>query len=240
MDLNTYLSQEASQVLFLQLLFKDAAPQVFLEIGACEGEDSIRYLNQFPEVNLFAFEPHPNNIKIIKRNFLLNSNPRFNLVELAISDQVGISKFYLSSGQPNHTEPSEGWDYGNKSSSLLAPSSLMEHFVPWLKFNNSIKVETTTLESLFEKYRWDWVDFLHMDVQGAELSVLRGGQHQLERIRCIWLEISFHEVYEGQSAPQEIDSLLTSKGFVKVLEKVDSGFGDRFYVNTRAFRITPS
>ena len=239
MDLEAYLAGATPQTPILQLLFKDVTPSIFLEIGACEGEDSIRYLKLFPEMHLYAFEPHPGNIAKIKQNPLLNSNPRFSLFEMAVSDLEGECQFHLSSGQPEQESQMGEWDYGNKSSSILSPSKLMKQFVPWLKFRDSITIQATTLQSIFDEHHWLWVDFLHMDVQGAELAVLRGGLNQLQRVRAIWLEVSFHQIYENQAEPSKIESLLVSRGFLKVLEKVESGFGDQLYVNASGFHITP-
>ena len=239
LDLESYLTETAPQTPILQLLFKDVAPSIFLEIGACEGEDSIRYLKLFPEIHLYAFEPHPGNIAKIRQNPLLVSNPRFSLFEMAVSDHEGECQFHLSSGQPEQNEQIGEWDYGNKSSSIFAPSKLMDKFVPWLKFRDSITIQSTTIQALFNEHHWPRVDFLHMDVQGAELAVLRGGLNQLQRVRSIWLEVSFHQIYEDQAKPSEIEALLASRGFLKVFEKVDSGFGDQFYVNTSAFHVTP-
>jgi FkbM family methyltransferase len=239
LNLEAYLAEATPQTPILQLLFKDVAPTIFLEIGACEGEDSIRYLKLFPEMNLYAFEPHPGNVAKIRNNPRLDLNPRFSLFEMAVSDHDGECQFHLSSGQPEQGNPMGEWDFGNKSSSILAPSKLMDKFVPWLRFSDSITIQTMTLQSIFNKHNWAWVDFLHMDVQGAELAVLRGGLNQLQKVRSIWLEVSFHEIYEDQAKPSEIEALLTSRGFLKVLEKVDSGFGDQLYVNTSAFHVTP-
>jgi 2-O-methyltransferase len=239
LDLETYLAEVAPQTPILEFLFKDVAPSIFLEIGACEGEDSIRYLKLFPKIHLYAYEPHPGNIAKIRQNPLLDSNPRFSLFEMAVSDHVGECQFHLSSGQPEQRNPIGEWDYGNKSSSILAPSKLMNKLVPWLRFGDSITIQATTLQSIFNEHHWPWVDFLHMDVQGAELAVLRGGLNQLQRVRSIWLEVSFFQIYEGQAKPSEIESLLASRGFLKVLEKVESGFGDQLYINTSAFYIMP-
>ncbi len=40
----------------LKLLFKNKANLIFFDVGACTGEDSIRYKMLFPHARVFAFD----------------------------------------------------------------------------------------------------------------------------------------------------------------------------------------
>lgn len=61
------------------------------------------------------------------------------LIPVALSDEVGKYKLYVSSGQPKEQIPELDWDFGNKSSSLLIPDKHLDLY-PWLKFNSEIFV----------------------------------------------------------------------------------------------------
>ena len=64
----TYLSRELPHEPLLRQLFPGRSAKVVLDIGACEGEDSIRYSRMFPEARIFACEPLPKNLALLSTN----------------------------------------------------------------------------------------------------------------------------------------------------------------------------
>lgn len=54
---------------------------------------------------------------------------------------------------------------------------------------------------------------LKLDVQGAELRVLRGGQSALQRIDFVYTEVSFEPLYASQVMAAEINRYLLTAGF---------------------------
>jgi FkbM family methyltransferase len=56
-------------------------------------------------------------------------------------------------------------------------------------------------------------DLLVLDVQGAELDVLRGAGAALDRFRFISTEVSTVEVYEGGARWSELETFLRTRGF---------------------------
>lgn len=57
------------------------------------------------------------------------------------------------------------------------------------------------------------VDFLKMDIQGAELMVLENAIGLLRQAVCIQVEVEFVEMYENQPLFSEVDSFLRGQGF---------------------------
>lgn len=57
------------------------------------------------------------------------------------------------------------------------------------------------------------LDFLKMDIQGAELMALEHGQARLARCAMIHLEVSFTPLYEGQPSFGDIDVWMRRHGF---------------------------
>ncbi|MFN9532802.1 MAG: FkbM family methyltransferase, partial [Cyanobacteriota bacterium] len=57
------------------------------------------------------------------------------------------------------------------------------------------------------------VDFLKLDVQGAELMVLQAAQATLADITVVQCEVEFVELYEGQPLMADVDAFLRSQGF---------------------------
>jgi FkbM family methyltransferase len=60
------------------------------------------------------------------------------------------------------------------------------------------------------------VDFLKLDVQGAELMVLQGAEQTLRRTAVIHCEVEFAPIYAGQPLYCEIHSFLVSHGFALI------------------------
>jgi FkbM family methyltransferase len=58
------------------------------------------------------------------------------------------------------------------------------------------------------------IDFLKMDIQGAELTVLKHGLSTLKDCMAIQLEVSFIALYEGQPTFGEVDTWMRTQGFV--------------------------
>jgi FkbM family methyltransferase len=112
------------------------------------------------------------------------------------------SVFYRSRGIPKgHTE---NWKY---SSSILAPRQHIRVH-PWCKFDKGM-VETVQLKSIYDGK----IDFVHIDVQGAELLVLSGMTDDLNGARMIWMEVSNIELYAGQPIRTQVESYMVNKGF---------------------------
>ena len=70
------------------------------------------------------------------------------------------------------------------------------------------------------------VDFIKIDVQGAELVVFKNGQNLLAQTSIIHTEVEFVEMYKGQPLFGDIDIFLRSQGFQ--LHTIDY-FGSRCF-----------
>lgn len=58
------------------------------------------------------------------------------------------------------------------------------------------------------------IDTLVLDVQGAELKVLRGMGKLLDQIQRAWLEVNLKEMYAGCVLKPELDDWMAKAGFV--------------------------
>ncbi len=238
MDLQLYLQEAPPHQALLEFLFKDQPPSLILDVGCCEGEDSLRYLQLFADARVIGFEPYPPNANKA-RSLLgkLEDEGRFTLVEAAVADQEGVAILSISSGHPPELPLSHEWDYGNKSSSLLPPAQLMAKYIPWLNFTNKLEVPTITLDGFARQHGISAVDLIHIDIQGAELKAFAGAAKLLAKTGVIWAEVADHELYEGQPTAGQVTAFLANAGFSLVLCNVDGGFGDHFYVNPKYFHI---
>lgn len=72
------------------------------------------------------------------------------------------------------------------------------------------KVVTRRLDDLHEV---DDIDFVKIDVQGAELAVFQGGERVLRNAMLVQTEVEFVELYESQPLFADVDRLLRSYGY---------------------------
>jgi len=237
-DIDGYLAQPSVPELELVRLFATDENLTFFDIGACEGEDSVRYARRFPRAKIFAFEPLPANQPLVRANLARHGVDRAELVPLALSDRAGDAVFHVSSGRPKQLFSGEDWNYGNKSSSLL-PAAKDDPMLGWIEFKEKITVRTETLAAFCAGRGIGRVDFIHMDVQGAEKLVLDGAGPMLRHITAVWLEVSDAQVYAGQVLRTDIERLMRAAGFARSLEVMRDTEGDQFYVNLRVPRVWP-
>lgn len=108
---------------------------------------------------------------------------------------------------------------------------------PHIKFVGHDKIKTRTFESLVREHvvdiDLDLYDFINLDVQGAELKVLKGFGPLLDRFpfKAVYCEVNYEEVYKGCCLITELDEFLNSHGFVRVLTAAPEGtWGDALYL----------
>jgi FkbM family methyltransferase len=215
-------------------LFKKKDAISILDIGACTGEDSIRYKQLFPNATIIAFEPLAHNINVMKNHFKKYKVSDVTIEQLALSDYNGEANFHVSGGNPladidqTSTIIPKEW---NKSSSLLEPTALLKDSFPWLEFPSVTKVTVKRLDSYLKEKGQTKVDFIHLDVQGAELSVLRGMGEYIAQVEAIWLEVENKPFYLGQPLKKDLHKFLTSNNFrLKKDTSINKSAGDCLYI----------
>jgi FkbM family methyltransferase len=99
--------------------------------------------------------------------------------------------------------------------SLLSPNpqvlNLFRGFPEWGRIVATEKVDTVRLDDVAET---SGADFLKMDIQGAELMVLRHAENRLRDALVIQTEVEFLPLYIDQPLFSDIDLFLRDRGFV--------------------------
>jgi FkbM family methyltransferase len=165
---------------------------VFVDVGANIGSHAINAARLVGRTgSVFAFEADPDTYQLLADNIKSNSLRNIVLKQTCVSDHVGTLSFY----KHKDSAKSSIVDRGEKLSVTL-PSDTLDNLVP---------ADTK-------------IDILKVDVEGAELSVLRGG----------------HTVFTDQRRPSVViievfdvrDNTDKSEGIREVLE----GYGYKFYL----------
>jgi FkbM family methyltransferase len=125
-----------------------------------------------------------------------------------------------------------------QSSSIL---ELGTHAImyPHIQVVEKRQQKTTTIQKLQSTHNIDFtnLNFWNFDIQGAELSALKGSGDLLNYADALYLEVNTNEVYKGCAILDELDDFLMKKGFVRFLLKIyengrpgGDGWGDALYV----------
>jgi 2-O-methyltransferase len=175
---------------FISRLVSRPNPTI-LEIGCHDGTNTLWFLEIFNSPKIFCFEPDPRAASRFKQN--IGNSPEISLFEYAIGNKNGKTTFYMSSGRESEAMP-EGWDC---SGSIRKPKNHLKVH-PWCKFEKNIIIETKTLDTWRKEQGIEKIDFIWMDVQGAEIDVIRGGRNTLKNTRYLYTEYNDKELYEGQ------------------------------------------
>lgn len=180
---------------------------VILDIGCNDGGDTRAMLQAMPGAHIYCFEPEPRAIRRFRERMGADID-RVRLFEGAVSDRTGRVDFHASSGG----EFEGGWD---QSGSIRRPKNHLKEW-PWCTFETTIAVESVRLDDWCAQNGVDRIDFLWMDVQGAEVDVIRGGPRAIERTRFLYFEYSNTETYEGEPPLKDLLALLPSFQVIKL------------------------
>jgi FkbM family methyltransferase len=126
-----------------------------LDIGANEGYYTLlasRCVGQSGQV--IAFEPSPRERRRLRTNLLINNFRNVQVLALAVGSSADQVNLHVVKG------PESGCN-------SLRPPDIQGETKP-------LKVNVTTLDDFLRRNGTRRVDFIKMDVEGAELSVLRG------------------------------------------------------------------
>lgn len=116
-----------------------------------------------------------------------------------------------------------------KSSSMLAFGRHATVY-PEITYTRALRMKTRLLDRILSEYSCP-ADFMVLDVQGAELKVLRGTTGHLPQFRAIYTEVSETPLYAGGCTLAQIIDFLEPFGFR--MEHVEIGpktWGDALFV----------
>lgn len=100
------------------------------------------------------------------------------------------------------------------TSSLYEPNTaLLKRFQLLEELTRVVGTERVATRRLDDLPEVERIDYLKIDVQGAELDVLRGSERKLADTLVIHLEVEFVPMYKGQPLFGEVDAHLRARGF---------------------------
>lgn len=170
------------------------SPSVIVDAGSRDLIQSIEFSEVFPNARIYAFEPNPQQFEICAEK--ASSYKNIEVFPFALSDTEGEATF--------HVTPS---NIG--VSSLLEPTD-----VPWgINQFYKIKVKTVRLERILSELGVSKVDILWMDVQGGEMSALRGYGKYITNTDFIQCEASQFAYYKDHPLRPELEKFFDDNGY---------------------------
>lgn len=170
------------------------------EIGAHPHDSEIGepfhiLLDFFPSSKIYAFDIDKNECEKLNKS----AKKGLEFYPFALGKKNEIRKFYVT----NKPECSSLYKPNEKLLKLY--NNLSGAFLKDIK-----DIQTITLDEFCEKEKIKYLDFIKIDVQGAELDVLQGAKKSLENILCIITEVEFIDHYIDQPLYGDICSYLSN------------------------------
>ncbi len=163
---------------------------VVVDIGSNIGVFTV-FAAKLTRNSVYAFEPFPQNVELLKRNIDKNNLQNVVINPVAVSDRMGGGKLFLSDINAGHL--------------------LFDHNISG-KLDKYIEVPTVDLKQIFDGNKLEVIDFMKMDCEGMEGLIFKNTPVQyLKRIRKIALE--FHDNVSALGHVQ-IQNLLEDAGFI--------------------------
>lgn len=154
---------------------------VVLDCGACWGDTAVMFAHEGATV--YSFEFIPSNIDIFKKNIELNSHlqTKIKLIPRPLGATTGQELFYVDNGPGSWVSPTQ--------------------------VNSSKKIKILTIDDFFTEYKLDKVDFIKMDIEGAELPALKGAVNVLRKFKPKLAISIYHSLNDFVNIAPFIESL---------------------------------
>ena len=153
---------------WMKSYFKPNKGDVVIDVGAHVGKYSLPAAKLVGEKGkVIAIEAHPGNFKALQTNILLNGFKNIIAIEIAAFNQDN-KRLLLS---------------GSRDNGFSLKSNLKE---------NSFEVETRTIDSLSQELGIEKVNWVKIDVEGAEVEVLEGMREVLRKNKKLRMLIEVH------------------------------------------------
>ena len=183
----------ASTFLFSQYAYRDAAAlahprseDVALDVGGCWGETAL-WLSHVvgPGGRVHTFEPTPTNRKLLNKNIELNPGlgSRVTVWDAPLSDRPGETVFI----------PDE-----------LTPGATMRDQATGA---TTCELVTDTIDAMVQRGDLPRVDFIKVDVEGADLGVLQGAAQTIQSFRPRLALAAYHRPEDLATLPGYVESL---------------------------------
>ena len=198
--LNSEGPQITGESYLLKKISENIPVKTIIDVGANTGGYAEELRIFFPKARIYAIEPHPETFKVL----------------LASAKKNKI--FAYNQGFGNYVGKRDLWDFADdaKLKSTQPTSTLASTLKEVVENLHQQKAQAyafkmNTLDNFAKKEKINEIDFLKIDVEGAEISVLLGAKKMLKNNKISFIQFEFNEM--------NIYSRTLFKDFVSILPK---------------------
>lgn len=159
--------------------------ETVIECGGFWGDTSLYFATKVgANGKVFTFEFIPGNLKIMKTN--LEQNPKYanniQIVAHPVWEKSDLNVYYTDRGAAS-------------SVSMTDPG------------NGASVVKSKSIDTLVEEQQLEKVDFIKMDIEGAEPFALRGAENTLRKFKPTLAIAIYHSLSDFVGIPEYLDKL---------------------------------
>ncbi len=205
--INAYLGNDISRLLFTDghyepnefyFLSTHLKPgMIFLDVGANDGLYALfasEYVGDTGRV--FAFEPSSREYARLQDNIALNEKKNIEALRLALSCQNGVGVMHIA-----------GYEHEGQN-------TLGSFIYEGVEQLHSEQIPLRRLDDILAEKQIDHVDFMKIDVEGAEYTVLEGAEQMIRSYRpTLLLELSDRALKQQERSAAEVLSFLRALGY---------------------------
>jgi FkbM family methyltransferase len=169
---------------------------VILDIGANIGITAMYFSKLNTGANIIAFEPHPHTYERAMQNLSKNDFRNIDFRMMGLGEKKERLKLY----EVNPNNPG------------------MNRIIPGQQNFPYVEIFISTLDEFVREQNIDTVDFVKIDVEGFEYSVIKGGENTLRKYKpVLFIELDDNNLRENNSSAAGLISLLTSYGYTQLI-----------------------
>lgn len=169
-------------------------PPVIIDAGSNIGISVLFFKRQHPHAKIICFEPDPNAFSILKLNIEVNQLKDIQLINAALSANEGLVDFY-------------GQIHGKETDAR--GSSIIDIWGRQRTGSSKLKVKSVKLSS----YIHSKIDFLKLDIEGAEEEVLKELGDKLSYVKAMALEFHESELIKSVNSLERVQAILKNYNF---------------------------
>lgn len=176
-----------------------------IEAGAAEGLDTVKFSNMYPNGKIYSFEPIHEMYEIAKFN--IKNCKNVILSNAALSNVNSKLKMYVA----------DRYDQPWGSHSIFKPKLHLQNH-PAITFKKEEEVDAIVLDTFLNNHKITNIDFMWLDMQGYEPTMLMASPRALAMTKYIYSEVNLIELYEDIMLYPEYKDFLKTHGFYPIYE----------------------
>lgn len=207
-DIYTEIFKEKGHSILRQ--FSGKKDKVIVDVGANEGFYTLKIKQNNSSAKIISVEANPSTFQILKKNIKGNRLNDVVLINKALTSKIGKVIFEIV-----------------PEVSAIGALDIGIQKRPWLKKEKikKIIVNGITLEKLCKDNKITNIDILKLDIEGAEMDVLKSSKYLLQNIKKIVVE------YHTPKLKQEIKKFLRINKFKLLAEEKNAELcGDLYFI----------